>query len=84
MYFVYVIWSKKLQKRYTGSTKNVEKRIKQHNDGRTPFTRRGTPWILIYFETFETKSEALKREIFLKSGAGRNWLDKMFPEYKAS
>jgi len=84
MYYVYVIWSEKLRKRYVGSTQNIEKRLEQHNKGKTPFTLRGIPWNLIYHEAFTTRSEALKREKFLKSGAGRNWLDKMFPDYKAS
>jgi putative endonuclease len=84
MYYVYVIWSEKLKKRYVDSTQNIEKRLEQHNKGKTLFTLRGIPWILIYREAFETRSEALKREKILKSGVGRSWLDKMFPEYKAS
>jgi putative endonuclease len=84
MYYTYVIWSCKLQKRYVGPGQHIEKRLKQHNAGKTPFTLRGIPWILIYHEGFETRSEAIKREKLLKSGAGRNWLDKKFPNYKAS
>jgi putative endonuclease len=82
MYSVYVIWSNKLKKRYVGSTQDIESRLKQHNSGKTPFTLRGIPWILIYNETFETRSEALIREKFLKSGTGRKWLDEMFPQYR--
>ncbi len=84
MYFVYVIWSNKLQKRYVGSAQNIEIRLKQHNAGKTPFTLRGIPWILIYHEIYKTKSEALKREKFLKSGVGRKWLDETFPNYRAA
>jgi putative endonuclease len=84
MYFTYVIWSSRLQKRYVGSAQNIEVRLKQHNSGKTPFTLRGIPWILIHHEVFETRSDALKREKYLKSGIGRKWLDEMLPNYRAS
>jgi putative endonuclease len=84
MYYIYVIWSDKLRKRYVGSCQNIEKRLKQHNTCKTPFTSRGIPWILLYKEAFKTKSEALKRKKFLKSGVGRKWLDEMFPHFKTS
>ena len=82
MYYVYVLWSNKLQKRYVGSTDNVEKRIKGHNYGSSKFTKGGIPWYLIHEEVFSSKSEALKREKFLKSGQGRAWLDKKFPQFR--
>ena len=75
MYYVYVLWSEKLQKRYIGCTADVEKRIGEHNRGCNKFTKGGIPWILVYQEEFTSKREALKREKFLKSGVGRAWLD---------
>jgi putative endonuclease len=47
---VYVIWSEKLKKRYIGSTEDVDKRLNQHNSGKTPFTSRGIPWNKIHVE----------------------------------
>ena len=79
MYFIYVLWSSKLNKRYVGSTKFVEKRLVEHNRGNNKFTKGGIPWNLIYQEEFPTKKEALKREKFLKSGQGRVWLNINFP-----
>ena len=79
MYYVYVLWSLKIKKRYTGSTNNVEKRIYEHNHGCNRFTKGGIPWIEIYREEYLTKKEALKREKFLKSGQGRAWLDRKLP-----
>jgi len=71
-----VLWSYKLHKRYVGSTeKNPENRLIEHNHRETPFTSTGTPWILIHSESYPTLSEAKKRELFLKSGVGRKWLD---------
>ena len=76
MYYVYVLRSLKNQKRYIGSSgKQPAIRLQEHNSGNTRFTRQNKPWVLIHQASFATKSEALKREKFLKSGQGRKWLD---------
>ncbi len=77
MYYVYVLWSAKIKKRYVGSTEDVENRLKEHNRGSNKFTKGGIPWIKLYQEEYPTKTEAIKREKFLKSGVGRSWLDNM-------
>lgn len=52
---------------YTGWTNDIEKRIKDHNAGRgAKYTRSRTPVELVYFEIFETKQEAMKREYAIK------------------
>lgn len=52
---------------YTGWTNNLEKRIKAHNEGKgAKYTMGRRPIELKYFETFETKGEALKREYAIK------------------
>ena len=56
-------------------------RISQHNRGLSKFTKGGTPWIEIHKESLLTKKEAREREMFLKSGQGRKWLDETFPAY---
>jgi putative endonuclease len=61
MYYVYVLFSNKLNKRYAGSTSNVKRRLLEHNGGRSKFTKGGIPWNLIYSEEFETNSEARKK-----------------------
>jgi len=55
--------------------KDSEDWLSEHNSGTNKFTYQNRSWKLIYSETFLTKSEALKKEIFLKSGQGRKWLD---------
>jgi putative endonuclease len=77
MCWTYVLWSHRLNKRYVGSTqKHFKDRLAEHNLGKTPFTSKGIPWIIIHHESYATLSEARKRELFLKSGIGRKWLDK--------
>lgn len=52
---------------YTGWTTNIEKRIKVHNKGiGAKYTVSRRPVELVYFETFENKSDALKREYQIK------------------
>ncbi|MCL4510181.1 MAG: GIY-YIG nuclease family protein [Bacteroidetes bacterium] len=77
MYFVYVLFSDKLNKRYVGSTSNVERRLLEHNNGRSKFTKGGVPWKLVHSEELDTISEARRRELYLKSGAGRKFLDEL-------
>lgn len=55
-------------------TDNLRLRIKQHNNGQTPFTRKGVPWQLIYYEAFINKKDAVGEERFLKTGRGRERL----------
>ena len=77
MYFAYVLRSEKDNSRYVGSAENIERRLIEHNKGKVRYTKGKKPWKLIYFEQFKTRSEARKREIFLKSGQGRKYLDQL-------
>ncbi len=52
---------------YTGFTINLEKRIKTHNQGKgAKYTRGRTPLVLKYYEEFDSKNDALKRESQIK------------------
>ncbi|MCH8823469.1 MAG: GIY-YIG nuclease family protein [Planctomycetes bacterium] len=75
---VYVLRSETSGRRYVGSTKDVNIRLSRHNAGHSKSTRAGRPWRLVYTtEAFPSRSEAVKRELFLKSGKGRECLDNM-------
>ena len=76
MYFVYTLKSLRNNKRYTGYTgKELFERLKEHNNGCNKWTRENGPFQLVYFEEYQSKTEAIKREKFLKSGQGRKLLD---------
>ena len=52
---------------YTGWTNNIEKRLKEHNEGKgAKYTRGRRPVKLVYLEIFDTKEEAMRREFFIK------------------
>ncbi|MBI2416380.1 MAG: GIY-YIG nuclease family protein [Ignavibacteriales bacterium] len=79
MNHVYVIKSKEGY-RYTGSTTDLEKRLSQHQNHLAGWTKRGTDWQLVYTEEFATYPEARKREMWLKTGKGREFLDRQLSE----
>lgn len=52
---------------YTGWTNNLEKRISAHNAGRgAKYTKPRRPVVLAYYEEFQTKEEAMRREWEIK------------------
>jgi putative endonuclease len=76
MFYIYILKSIRNSKRYTGYTsKQPEDRLREHNSGSNVFTRQNGPFVLLYTEEFSTKTEAIRREKFLKSGQGRKFLD---------
>jgi len=78
MTFVYVLKSLRNGKRYVGSTNLLPKdRLKEHNYGANKFTKGNGPFELMYQESYSNKTEARKRENFLKSGVGRKNLDQI-------
>jgi len=62
-------------------TDNIERRFEEHNRGKSIFTRKYKPWVLIYKEQLADAKEARMREKYLKSASGRRFLkDKIFNE----
>lgn len=48
---------------YSGYTNNIEKRVEAHNSGKgAKYTKTRRPVELVYFEVYDTKSDAMKRE----------------------
>jgi len=73
-YYTYVIQSKKDGKWYTGSTNNLRKRFKQHNNNTVSSTKNRGSFTLIYYEACLNEQDARAREKFLKSGMGKRYL----------
>ena len=53
---------------------NPKQRLKAHNEGKSAYTKKFRPWIGFYREEVETKTDALKKEKYYKSGWGRKKL----------
>ena len=74
MFFVYAIKSQKDGRIYVGFTNDLPKRLEEHNSGKTKSTKGFRPWKLIYSEEIQTREMARKREKYLKSGTGKEFL----------
>ncbi len=74
-YFTYVLYSKNLSKHYVGSTSDVDKRVVEHNSGKSKFTCRAKDWELVKSYEFVEKSDALKLEIKIKNRGCRRFLE---------
>lgn len=75
-YYVYVLRSKKTNQWYTGYTEDLRKRFKEHNDGKSTYTKKKGPYELIYYESYRNKDDARSRELQIKSGTGKAYLRK--------
>lgn len=73
-HYTYVLKSKKDGLIYTGYTKDLRKRLSEHNAGKSTYTKGRGPFILIYYEACLLEEKARSRELFLKSGMGKRYL----------
>ena len=82
MFYVYVLESYLDHSWYIGYTPDSpENRLLKHNAKIVYYTKRKAPWRIIYHEAYLEQSDALGREKFLKSGAGRMYLKKQLKNY---
>ena len=66
-FFVYIIGTKHPKVRtYVGWSNDIEKRLRAHNNSKGAKFTRGSKWKLLYQEELSSKSEAMRREIYLK------------------
>ena len=75
MYTVYILRSEE-GKLYKGMTNNLPRRLNEHRNGKTQTTSRMNNFLVVYKEEYENFDEARKRELYLKSAAGRRFLKK--------
>ena len=73
-YYVYILFSLKDKQLYIGFTTDLKSRLSEHAKGKVSATKYRRPLKLIHYQYFIDKEEAKKREVFLKSGFGRNQL----------
>ena len=72
MYFVYILKSILNNKSYVGYTsKDVQKRLEEHNVGSNKWTKSNAPFRLVDYESYVCKEDAIMRENFYKSGVGK-------------
>jgi putative endonuclease len=74
LYYTYILKSLSDNGYYYGHTSDIENRLKMHNNKKVRSTKSRIPLVLHYFETFDTKSEAYRQEMFFKSAEGKIYL----------
>ncbi|MBU1146601.1 GIY-YIG nuclease family protein [Patescibacteria group bacterium] len=84
MYFVYILENRPDRSWYTGFTSDIKRRLRQHLSGCSPYTSKKNNWRLIYCEIYLDKQDAIGREKFLKSGAGKKFIKKQLFHYLKS
>ena len=75
MYYVYLLYSESLNRYYIGFSRDLIGRLARHNRSTKGYTSVGKPWAIVYYESFELKKEALKREKQLKGWKNINRIE---------
>ena len=81
MHYVYVLHSVTDNGFYIGYSANLRRRFSQHVEGAALATSFRGPWKLIYYEAYVEEADAVGRERYLKSGAGRKFLTSQLRNY---
>jgi putative endonuclease len=80
-WYVYVLKSLKSKELYIGLTKNLKKRVTEHNRRKNFSTKPYIPWQLIHYEAYRNQRDAKRREKYLKTNQGARLLKRMLKEY---
>lgn len=74
-YFVYILYSEKIDKYYVGKTENQKVRLEFHNsDLNRIWTKRGQPWEIVKLIEFENSTLSSKSERFIKKQKSRKFI----------
>ena len=84
MFFVYILKSKTDNSLYIGQTNDLHKRLEFHNQGLSKYTRRKKPWKIVYSEEYNTRTEAISRERFLKQQRNRHFYNSLIDNWFGS
>ena len=83
-YYTYILQSEKTGRLYIGQTRDVSKRITEHNAGLSRSTRGYIPWKLLHYEELNNRHEAMKLEHKLKKWKSKirvlEWIDRQLGE----
>ena len=79
--YVYLLKSSKDGKFYIGCTNDLRRRLQEHNTGKSFATKSRLPLKLVYYEAYLHRKDADERELFFKSGWGRQYIKKVLKYY---
>jgi putative endonuclease len=84
MYTVYILYSTKCDRYYTGHTDNLDRRLEEHTLGRGgKYSSQCKPWELVYTERFPSRAEAMNREREIKRMKSRKYIEELIAAARA-
>lgn len=81
MFYVYILQSEIKNRLYIGKTADLKRRLKEHNSGQNVSTKSYMPWKLILYEAYIKRSDASRREKYLKTTQGHQAIHRMLRDY---
>jgi len=81
MFYIYVLHNSTKNFIYVGYSENLKQRFQEHNSGKVISTQFYKPLKLIFYEAYPTKSDAKRREKYLKTNKGKTTLTTMLEDY---
>ena len=76
-YYVYIIYSSKMDVYYVGQTDNLEERLSSHNTGKSKYTSRAKDWVMVYHEEFGSRTDSRMRENEIKRKKSRKYIESL-------
>ncbi|MFN3759985.1 MAG: GIY-YIG nuclease family protein [Algoriphagus aquaeductus] len=81
MAWVYILYSKKIDKYYVGACTDLDRRLYEHNLGHSKFTSTGVPWELVYKEEWVDLVSAKQRELKIKKMKSRAYIQDLIRKW---
>ncbi|MFN3759984.1 MAG: GIY-YIG nuclease family protein [Algoriphagus aquaeductus] len=82
MAWVYILYSKKIDKYYVGACTDLDRRLYEHNLGHSKFTSTGVPWELVYKEEWVDLVSAKQRELKIKKMKSRAYIQDLIRKWR--
>jgi len=82
MFTLYILQSITTNKFYIGHTEDIQRRLLEHNAGKSSSTKSGVPWKIVYTEQYGNRSDAMQRERKLKSLKSRESIIRLIQKEK--
>jgi len=80
-YYTYILRSKRDDRLYIGHTRNINKRLYEHNSGQVISTKSRCPLTLIFYEAYLSEKDSIRREKYFKSTKGKRTIKLMLKDY---
>ena len=74
-FFVYILYSKAVDRYYIGQSDDPFRRLKDHNAGISSYTSQTEDWEIVHLEKFNDRSSAIKRELEIKRKKSRKYIE---------